>query len=300
MTTKIYQGLATVLSVLLVLFGSHAQAAISCSLNSSGFASAYVSTNPGINITPTSFRVTCTRGIATDATSETVTVRVDNGSNRSGTQNRAASGATNKILYDNYIDAVCNTVWKNTSLSATVNMTGFTSSSSQPVMFWGCVPAGQAVPAGTYTDTVTLTPTFSNGSTIGSAITFPVSIVTPASCTIAVAPGNVAFGYTAFQTSAAQSNTTFSANCTNQLPYQLALDGTPSSGIYPGVISGLNYALSIGTSAYGAAILSTTSQIGSGSSQTYYINGVMTSGQAGTCASASCTGSDPRSLTITY
>lgn len=296
MSTKIYQALAI---VLLLLFASSASAAITCSLNSTGFSSAYVPSNSGNNVTPASVTMNCNRNVSGDATTQAFSVRPNNGNNPAGGgQNQATLGATtNRIAYDLYTDAGCTSLWRNRNLAGTVTMGGGTDFSPYSVSlpYYGCIGPGQNPAQGTYSDLVTMLPS------IGPNAAFSVSIFTPASCSFAVAPGPVAFSYTAFQTLAAQAtNTTFSANCTNLLPYQLALDGTPIGGVYPGIVSGLIYGLSISTTAGGAAILPADTQTGSGLPQTYYINGVMASGQAGTCASASCAGSVPRSLTITY
>lgn len=287
MSTKIYHVLAI---VLLLLFASSASAAITCSLNSTGFSTAYVPSNSGNNVTPASLTMTCNRSADTDATTQAFTVRLG------GVANRAKLGAAT-ITYDLYIDAGCTILWSNKNLLAgNVPMGGGMDRGfySVSLPYYGCVGPGQNPAQGTYSDTVTMFPS------IGPNTTFPVSIFTPASCSFAVAPGPIAFNYIAFQTLAAQATNTFSANCTNLLPYQLALDGTPIGGVYPGVVSGLIYGLSISKAAGGAAILPAETQTGNGLPQTYYINGVMASGQAGTCASASCAGSVPRSLTITY
>ena len=87
-----------------------AQAAITCSVSSNGFSSAYVPSNAGINITTASFTMTCTRSASTDATTLIYSVKVNNGSNPSGTQNQAASGA-NRITYDTFTDNTCATQW---------------------------------------------------------------------------------------------------------------------------------------------------------------------------------------------
>ena len=101
---------------------------------------------------------------------------------------------------------------------------------------------------------------------------------------IALPPGTVAFSYTAFAAVAATASTSFSARCSTSTPYTMALDANV------GVVSGLNYSLA----------LSALSGSGNGALQSYTVNGSMAAGQAGTCASSSCTASDPRTLTITY
>lgn len=258
---------------------ANAHAAISCNLTSNGFSSAYVPANAGTNITSASFTMTCTRNLAGDATSQSYTVKSNNGLNAAGQVNQAASGA-NRILYDDYIDSACMTQWKgNTTLGGTISLGAVGVPASQSVSYWGCIPAGQTtVPAGTYVDTVTMNPN------IGSNATFPVSIVTPSSCTISSQPTNMTFDYIAFQGSAATATSNFSTTCTSLLPYTMALDATVS------VLTGLGYSLS----------LSTSSSVGTGVAQAFTINGTMAAGQAGACATGSCSANESRTLTITY
>lgn len=257
-----------------------AHAAITCNLSSNGFSSAYVPANAAINITTASFTMTCTRSRTSDATSQAFTVQANNGTNASGQQNRAAFGS-NRILYDLYTDSSCSTQWRGTTtIGGTVVFSSGSdlTAKSTTVQYWGCIPAGQNVAAGTYSDTVTLNPS------TGANATFPVSIVTPSSCSISTPPGNITFNYIAFQGSPSLANTAFSAKCTNLLPYSMALDS------YNSVLAGLAYTLS----------LSTTSNVGNGVAQPYTIDGSMAAGQSGTCTTGSCTATEGRTLTITY
>ena len=168
------------------------------------------------------------------------------------------------------------------------------------------MPAAQTgIPQGSYIDTVVVYASYganacANNATQDISGSFTVAISNVPACEISVPPGNVAFTYTAFQATAATANTTFSARCTTNLAYTMALDRTPSSGVYPGVVSGLRYGLSIGTTAGGAAILPTTSFTGNSAVLPYFINGTMPANQAGSCASATCTLGDARTLTFTF
>ena len=263
----------------LMLCGS-AHAAISCSVASNGFTASYSPAAPAKNITTASFTMSCTRGLNTDATSQSYTVKADNGLYPSGVNNQAASGA-NRIRYDLFTDSACGTQWKGgTTLGGTIT---FSSSSdfftrSQTVPFYGCIAAGLNPPAGIYTDTVTMLPS------IGVNATFGVTIVTPASCSISTPPGNITFNYASFQAGPALASTSFATTCSTNLPYTMALDATS------GTLLGLNYTLS----------LSASSATGTGAAQTYSIDGTLASGQAGTCSTSACAGSAGRTLTITY
>jgi hypothetical protein len=114
---------------------------------------------------------------------------------------------------------------------------------------------------------------------------FNVTVNLTSSCTM-TAPTPVAFTYTSFQPTAATSTGgAFSVSCTNTLPYTVAITGASTSVI------GLTYALA----------LSAASGTGNGSAQSFTINGTMASGQAGTCATATCLGTDStHTVTVTY
>jgi spore coat protein U-like protein len=112
-----------------------------------------------------------------------------------------------------------------------------------------------------------------------------VKVTLTSACTLTTAPTDVIFTYTSFQGTAATASTTYGVQCTNTLPYTMALDTTATN-----TVAGLTYALA----------LSAASGTGNGAAQSYTINGTMASGQGGTCALGSCTGTEARVLTITY
>jgi len=259
-------------------------AAYNCSVSSPGFSAAYSPTSPTTTIVQTSFTITCTRALS-DANTMNWANAANNGLHPTGgNRNRAQFGAS-RINYDVYRDSGCAGQWRSgtaNDINSTLNFGGSTTA-SVTVSYWGCIPAGQTgLPAGTYTDTVTMTLTYgpSNFTATG---TFPVSIATPAQCSLTTAPGNVVFNYVTFG-SAANASTTFGVTCTSYLPYTMALDATS------GTILGVNYTLA----------LSAGSGTGNGSQQSYTISGNIVAGQAGTCASGSCSASQGRTLTITY
>jgi hypothetical protein len=122
--------------------------------------------------------------------------------------------------------------------------------------------------------------------------TFNVNINLTSACVYAKT-ADVAFAYTSFQGSAATATAGgFTLQCTNTLPYTLALDATSITDTQTNL-------------AYTVA-LSAASGVGSGVAQTYSVTGSMASGQAGTCAAAggACTNGTSankvRTLTITY
>ena len=114
---------------------------------------------------------------------------------------------------------------------------------------------------------------------------FNVTVNLTSACTM-TAPSPVAFTYTSFQgTAATSTGGAFSVSCTNTLPYTVAITGASTSVI------GLTYGLS----------LSASSGTGNGAAQSFNINGTMASGQAGTCATSTCAGTDStHTVTVTY
>lgn len=275
-------------ALVLLLSAQCAHAIITCTITSTGFATAYAPTGVVPNATQGTFNLTCTRGLIIDATTLNYSVAVDNGAQPAGSQNRALLSGGNRINYETYQNSGCNTLWAPATanrITGSMTLTNFTPTTAT-ISYWGCITtANQTVAAGTYTDTISMT---ARETTLGLTVatnTFPVTITNPATCTV-TSIDNVAFGtYVAFRaTPLVAPNSNIVLNCTPNLPYSLALDATS------GVVSGLNYSLT----------LSTGSSRGTGPGQTHTISGTMSANQAGTCATGTCAGSDPRTLTITY
>ena len=269
----------------LMLSMNAAQAAISCNISSPGFIFGYDNTLQ--NIVQTSYSITCTRGVdATDPTTTTYAVRVNNGlAPTGGGTNQAASGA-NRLRYDTFTSNTCGTQWRNTvtipSPAGTITMTGLLPTTVTQT-FWGCSNAGLLPTAGIYTDTVTMTPTYSAG-VFGGMGTFPVKINTPATCTISAIPSiTLAYG-NALRLTPATATTSAPVTCSNQLPYTLAVSPTR------GVSAGIYYTLSLPGSA-----------TGTGAVQNITITATAPAGQAGTCSTSSCIGAaQSHTLTVTY
>lgn len=134
---------------------------------------------------------------------------------------------------------------------------------------------------------------------------FDVNITLTSACSLSTV-SDVVFTYTSFQGSNAAPTPgtgAFTVTCTNNFPYTLGLQaGT-------GAPSGAG-ALSIGPINDGAVnldytlTLASTSGTGNGAAQSLSIGGSIASGQAGTCAGASCTnasaGNKTHTLILTY
>lgn len=293
MKLKVFQWLA---SIAMLAFASCAQATVVCNFSSNpGVSAAYVPSHATQTITSTTFAVTCTDTNGPGLVTVTYSVAANNGINFTGTQNRGAFGGS-FFNYSLAQDPACATPWKGTTyFNATFSMAKNTSVTNT-YTYYSCLPVGQNPPTGTYTDTVTTSFAVGTVSTGGKTFTpgtFPVSIFTPASCSITTPPSNVAFTYTAFNAAAVLANASIGMTCTTSLTYTMALDATVD------VVTGLNYTLALNTTANTGGV-SPLASVGTGVLQTFFINGSMAAGQAGTCATPTCTGSQVRTLTITY
>jgi spore coat protein U-like protein len=277
-------------AVLVCLAPLAASAAVTCNITLvSSITTVYDPTIGTDNVTTGSWSFTCTR-LGTDPNTFAWQFGANNGIHAAGAQNRVLNGAANLINYEPYriIGGPYTNAnrWQDaaaTRFNGTLNF-GASLTATQSGSFDLRVTAGQTGhPAGSYTDTVTTTLRNSGGTAIDTQA-FTVTVITNNTCQISVPPGDVNFTYTSFQGSAAAANTLFGVRCTSALPYTMALDATS------GTLLGLNYTLA----------LSSPSGTGSGLTQTYNINGSIAAGQAGTCATAVCNGSQTRTLTLTW
>lgn len=281
--------LLLVLVALALLTGNAAEAAFSCSVTSTGIATAYDPLATADRVTQSSATIQCNRDSG-DAQQLIFTLAASNGQNASGQGNRAKLG-TQLLAYDLFQD-YCSTRWRSPGggyFERTLNFAG-SLSAAMTLDYWACIPRSQTgLAAGTYTDQVTMTLTYYGAgkpqppSQVATG-TFGVNISTPWQCSISTTPGILDFGaYLAFGP-ALSASTTFGVTCTNSLPYTVAV--SPTSG----VVTGLNYSV--------APALTTNT--GTGVQQILTINGSMPAGQAGTCAGASCSGSNVHTVTLTY
>lgn len=264
-----------------------AHAAVSCSVSLTSISVTYDPSLATDTVTTGSYTVSCTR-LASDASTFSWQLGVDNGLQPSGQNNQVALGG-NTYAYELYRSPPYTnaTRWRDTNagnrISGTLNF-GTQLTATQTGSFDLRLAALQTVqPAGTYTDTVTAS--LRNGSgTLLSQSAFTVAVVTNPTCTLSSPPGSVNFSYTSFQAAVASAATSFGVTCTTSLPYTMSLDATS------GTLLGMAYSLSLSQSA----------GTGTGAPQSYAISGTMAAGQAGTCATAVCTASDVRTLTISY
>jgi spore coat protein U-like protein len=264
-----------------------ASAAVTCSVSVTSIITSFSNALGAAGITSGAYTISCAR-LSTDPNTFAWQLRANNGIHNAGNQNRGLMGATT-INYDIYRSTTIanGNRWQTTTALAFIGTLAFGASlnASTTGTFYANVPTGQNPAAGTYTDTVTATLLDQASGTITFATTtFGVSILNQAACEITVPPGNLNFTYTSFQVAAAAASTTYAVRCTNLHAYSMALDATSST------LLGLTYTLG----------LSASNATGNGASQTFTINGSIAGGQAGTCSTASCSGTQIRTLTITY
>lgn len=270
----------------LLLLPASSQAAYSCSISSSGVRTAYDPTIASTTTVQSSVTINCTRASG-DSASMAFSLAADNGGYPKGINNQALLAPGNYIRYDVYMDSGCGTQWKgNSTFNGPLNFPSGQLSATATITYWGCIGAGISGPAGVYTDTVNMTLSYGpNPQSSTGSVSFPVAIATPATCALTNPPGTLNFGtYTAFGTSAATGSTSFGVTCTTYLPYTISVSPTNGS------IASVNYTLS----------LSAATSTGTGALQTFAVNGTMPAGQAGVCGTASCSGQNTHTLTITY
>jgi spore coat protein U-like protein len=240
------------------------------------------------NITTGSYTVSCSR-LSTDPNTFSWELEVNDGLQPAAGSNRVQLGPGLRYSYDTYRLApyTATNKWGDTAttrFTGTLNF-GASLSASTTAPFDIVMPALQtAQPAGTYNDTLNATLLDSLGVVMNTA-TFGVTVLTTNTCQISVSPGDLDFTYTSFQAVPATASTSYGVRCTTALPYTMALDSTSGS------LLGLSYTL---------AIAPASSGVGTGATQTYVIDGTIAGGQSGTCASAVCTGSEMRTLTLSW
>jgi spore coat protein U-like protein len=153
--------------------------------------------------------------------------------------------------------------------------------------FYLRVPLLQIKPVGVYLDTVPVTLHLdnANGAILGTA-TLPVYISIPRSCRFSTPPSGINVNYPAFSPTAVTGASNFAMTCTQGTTYTIALDTNRS--VVPTVQ--LRYGLT----------LSAGSATGTAVAQPYTVNISVDPGQAGRCSGGTCTGTDTRTLTVSY
>lgn len=121
---------------------------------------------------------------------------------------------------------------------------------------------------------------------------FDVIVTLTSACRLTTAPGDITIGYTSFTVTPVSATTDFAVQCTNTLPYSMALNTANADTL------GLLIPLSIRDSADTTNVTGT--QTAGAAATSYKIRADIAAGQQGTCATATCTSTVTRTLTITY
>ena len=131
--------------------------------------------------------------------------------------------------------------------------------------------------------------------------TFDVTINLTSKCEIQTVP-TAAFTYTSFSaTAVTMPASSFNVRCTNNLPIASILLDNGAGGAATGLTQGYTDAA---TNLAYSLTLGSVPTAGTGIAQTVSLTGTMAAGQAGTCATASCTntssGNKTRTITLSY
>jgi hypothetical protein len=252
------------------------------------------------NVVQNNVSFSCTRNTANP---NTVQFGVTNGLYPSGGNRARLAGPTNfHVSYNTFQDAACSVTLTDANPNRiTKTLTGpLNVAETVNVQFYTCITQSQALPSfpsGIYTDTANMNIRYAGGTAIDQTSPLQVSVNAPAVCSISGLPATntLNFSYSAFQNTAAFRFASFNANCTNLLPYTMALNPVA------GVVGGLNYQLGLSTGSQGSASsLGPTSLNDVGGSlgtKVHFINAAMQSGQAGQIGAPL---SSIHTLTISY
>ncbi|MDW5442465.1 spore coat protein U domain-containing protein [Polaromonas sp. SM01] len=281
------------LPILALLLGSAAShATITCNIFATGVTGIY-DRSSNLDLTG-SISVNCTRA-AGDPTSQVLYIGIDQGEDPSGRDMTRQTG-TDLLRYFIYRNPGPANQWttaagkapgsgQNGGLQFTLNFGAGTSASvSYPYYFR--VRSGITRPAGIYDDvliTAFLRTSSSSGPLIAN-VDFTANASILSQCYLSSLPLPLTLNYTSFSPSPQTGATSFGVSCTLSTPYTMALDATS------GTLLGLNYTLALSSSA----------GTGTGFGQTYNVTGTIPANQVGTCTLGSCSGSQARTVTITY
>ena len=241
-----------------------------------------------------SFTINCTR-VKQDSKNWTLWV----GLNQTSAQVLAKTPPyADTLSYGVYTDVARSIQWmEGVSGGATVALafSGNITAASANMPFYMRAPAGQQdKAAGTYQDTLTATLRVADslGQQLGTT-TLTSEAVTAKNCSVGVAPIAYNVSYQAFRnTPLVDSSQSVSVTCSKGTQVNLSLDQTT------GVISpiGLTYGLT-----FPGASPSTTGTSSTGTApQSFGLVLTLPAGQAGSCASGTCSGTATRQITITY
>lgn len=290
------------LAGLVAVTAAPAWAAYSCNVAATSVGVIYTAANVDTNGTVT---LNCTRA-GSDANTLTYRIKATDGINATGAApfRRARRAATANYL--NYIlrrgtaggAATCNNAsnWRAPANGTTDVMTGtlnFGAALSASVVWGYCIrvrgTAGgnpAAPTAGIYTDAFDVFAQYpnNNAGVLTSTVAANYTVGVNNQCVLNTFPTAMVFNYTSFSTTPQVLTRQFDLRCSNALPWSVAVSPASST------LMGLNYTLA----------RSPVSGTGNGADQVITLTGTLPAGQAGTCANANCSATQPHVVTITY
>ena len=286
-----------------LLCAAPSYAAIACSTVTATSVNGIYTRTVALNQTG-SITVTCTR-LATDPTTQVIYIGVDQGEPPAG-RNMTRQTGTELLAYRIYRNATPSGSWSTGAGRAAGSTAAggfqptFTFASATTTVqstvypYYFNVAVNITKPAGIYDDelvgvTVRLT---NNAGAVQSTTTFSVNASIQAECRFSTSPTAIALAYNAFAASAVSAYSPFAVSCTQGTSYGISLDVSSE------VLLGLKYDLLLVGAATDTALASSLS--GTGFAQSYRVKGSIVAGQAGSCATGTCTASATRALTITY
>lgn len=285
-----------------LLHAGPSSAALACSITTTSISGIYAA---AANFDQTgTFSVTCTRDPTVDPRKPVIWM----GINQPVTGNTATRDIGGSSLgYTIYHSTYGTGVWTNTGDAAPAQNKDAgvrdtldfgnkgAATVSKSYTFYFRTPSGQNSAAGVYlaTAAVTLKSDSETGATLSSTST-SITISIQHNCRFSTDPLSVSITYTAFGVSSNPNPTSsFALTCTQGTPFTVSLDRTRS--IIP--VVGLAYTLSL--SSFGTT--GSASSTGIAGAQTYTVYLAIPAGQAGSCpATASCSGTDVRTVTVSY
>ncbi|MFM9879136.1 MAG: spore coat protein U domain-containing protein [Burkholderiaceae bacterium] len=276
------------------LAAGSAQAQMTCGITANNTVGIY--TTAQLNLTA-AVNLNCTR--TGGALTQTVYIGMDQGEPPNGRNMTRQTTTTNETLaYQIYRNTGGAGQWTtgagrvagNTQNGGRLHTFNFTTGNNQSLAmtYFFRVNAGINRAAGIYDDEAVglfVRLGNSNASPLITSTTFTTNVSIVAHCYFSSAPTPLTMNYTSFASAASTGASNFGVNCTLNTPYTMALDATS------GTLLGLNYTLN----------LPVASGTGTAFRQNYVVSGSIAAGQSGTCAAtAGCTATQARTLTITY
>jgi len=279
-----------------------AHGAVTCGLTASAPSVLFTG---AVNNSSGTVTVTCTRdGNTNNLGSQTVYVGITPAAGTGRRLFRHGGGTGNGDRLDaSLFKNNTTTDWADGSSAQRVNGTIWflwTATASVTLDYDFRIPNQTGKTAGIYDAIYTANLRLSANGAVEASTTFAPTASVPEQCFIgqvgsgntapgAVSPSTLVLNYTSFSATPQTASMGFTVDCTLNTDYSLSI--SPASG----TLVGLNYTLALDN---GAATW--TGRVGNGLAQQYNVTATIPANQAGTCATAACSGTRATTITITY